>query len=105
MAAYGEDQGEVNVKKGIFQGDSLLPLLFMLSMVSLSLILKKVNACYKWGKKEYKLNHLLFTDDLKLYAKSEEQTNTLVRTVHVFSTNIGMEFGDKEMWNSYNEER
>ena len=31
-------------------------------------------------------------DDLKLYAKSEEQANTLVRTVHVFSTNIDMEF-------------
>ena len=32
-------------------------------------------------------------DDLKLYAKSEEQKNTFVRTVCVFSTNIGMEFG------------
>ena len=32
-------------------------------------------------------------DDLKLYAKSKEQTNTLVRTVHVFSNDIGMEFG------------
>ena len=32
-------------------------------------------------------------DDLKLFAMSEEQTNTLVRTVYVFSTNIGMEFG------------
>ena len=65
-------------------------------MVPLPLILKKVNACYKWGKKEYKLNHLLFTDDLKLYAKSEEQTNTLVRTVYVYSTDIGMEFGIKK---------
>ena len=35
-------------------------------------------------------------DDLKLYAKSEEQTNTLVRTVYVFSTDIGMEFGIKK---------
>ena len=33
---------------------------------------------------------------LKLYAKTEEQTNTLVRTVHVFSTDIGMEFGIKK---------
>ena len=33
------------------------------------------------GKEEYKLNQLLFMDDLKLYAKSEGQTNTLVRTV------------------------
>ena len=96
LTANGEDLGEVNVKRGIFQGDSLSPLLFVLSMVPLSLILKKVNACYKWGKKEYKLNHLLFMDDLKLYAKSEEQTNTLVRTVYVFSTDIGMEFGIKK---------
>ena len=32
-------------------------------------------------------------DDLKLYAKSEEETNTLVRTVYLFSTDISMEFG------------
>ena len=96
LTANGEDLGEVNVKRRIFQGDNLSPLLFVLKMVLLPLILKKVNACYKWGKKEYKLNHLLFTDDLKLYAKSEEQTNTLVRTVHVFSTDIGMEFGIKK---------
>ena len=65
-------------------------------MVPLSLILKKINACYKLGKKEHKLNHVLFMDHLKLYAKSEEQTNTLERTVHVFSTDIGMEFGIKK---------
>ena len=73
-----------------------MPLLFMLSIVPLSLILKKVNACYKWGKREYKLNHLLFMDDLKLHAKSAKQANTLVRTVYVFSTDIGMEFGIKK---------
>ena len=50
LTANGEDLGEVNVKRRIFQGDILLPLMFMLSMVPLSLILKKVNACYKWGK-------------------------------------------------------
>ena len=32
-------------------------------------------------------------DDLKLFAKNEEQIDTLVGTVHVFSTDIGMEFG------------
>ena len=35
-------------------------------------------------------------DDLKLYYKSEEQTNTLVRTVYVFSIDIAMEFGIKK---------
>ena len=65
-------------------------------MVPLSLILKKVNACYNWRKKEYQLNHLLFMNNLKLHAMSEEQTNTLVRNVYVFSTGIGMEFGIKK---------
>ena len=50
----------------------------------------------KWGKKEYTLNHLLFLDDLKLYAKIEEQTNTLVRTVYVFSIDVDMEFRIKK---------
>ena len=51
LTANGEDLGEVKFKRGIFEEDSLLPLLFVLSMVPLSLILNKVNACYKWGKK------------------------------------------------------
>ena len=35
-------------------------------------------------------------DDLKLFLKSEEQMDTLVRTAYVFSSNIGMEFGMKK---------
>ena len=45
LTANDEDQGEDNVKRGIFQGDSLSPLLFMLNMVPLSLIIMKVNVC------------------------------------------------------------
>ena len=93
LTSNGEDLGDVDVKRGIFQGDSLSPLLFVLSMIPLSLILRKVNACYEWGKKEYKLNHLLFMDDLKLFGKNEKQIDSLVTTVHIFSTDIGMEFG------------
>ena len=48
------------------------------------------------GKKEHRLNHSLFMDDLKLFYKSEKQMDTLVRTVHVFSTDIGIEFGMKK---------
>ena len=70
--------------------------MFALSLVSLSLILRKVNASNEWGKKEYKLNHLLFMDDSKLFSISEEQMDTLARIVHVFRTDIGMEFGMKK---------
>ena len=48
------------------------------------------------GEKEYKLNHLLFMDDLKLFVKSKKQMDALVRTVLVFSTGIGMKFGKKK---------
>ena len=34
--------------------------------------------------------------DLKLFSKSEGQMDTLARTAHVFSTDIGMEFGLKK---------
>ena len=44
-------------------------------------------------QKANKINHLLFMDDLKLYSRSEKGLDSLVQTVHVFSEDIGMEFG------------
>ena len=96
LTSNGEELGDVDIKRGIFQGDSLSPLLFVLSMIPLSLLLRKVNVCYEWGKKEYKLNHLLFMNDLKLFSKNEEQIESLIQTTHIFSTDIGMEFGIKK---------
>ena len=96
LRSNGEDLEEVDVKRGIFQGDSLSPLLLVLSIIPLSLILRKVNASIERGKKEYMLNHLLFMDNFKLFSKSEEQIDTLEIIVHVFSTDIGMEFEMKE---------
>ena len=48
------------------------------------------------GNRQYKLNHLLFMDDLKLFAKNEDQIDSLIQTTHCFSTDIGMEFGIKK---------
>ena len=39
------------------------------------------------------MNHLLFMDDLKLYAKDIRQLDSLVQTVRIFSNDIGIEFG------------
>ena len=47
-------------------------------------------------KNAEKLNHLLFMDDLKIFAKSELEMNGLVSTVQIFSNDIGMEFGIKK---------
>ena len=32
-------------------------------------------------------------DDLKLYSKSEKALDSLIQTVRIFSTDIGMQFG------------
>ena len=42
LTSNGVSLGNAEIKRDIFQGDSLSPLLFVLSMVSLSLFLRKV---------------------------------------------------------------
>ena len=59
--------GEVEVKRGIFQGDSLSLLVFVLASIPLSLVLRKAKAAYEFSESKEKINHLLFTDDLKLH--------------------------------------
>ena len=68
----GGSLGSVEIRRGIFQGDSLSPLLFVLCMIPLSLILRKVKFHYEFGDKKLRMNHLLFIDDLKLFAKSSD---------------------------------
>ena len=93
LTSSGQELEVVNIKKGIFQGNSLSPLLFVLYMVPLSLVMRRSKAGYEWGGHEFKINHLLFMDDLKRFGKSYEQIDSLVQTVHTFSIDIGMEFG------------
>ena len=85
--------GEVEIKRGISQGDSLSPLVFVLALVPLSLILRKAKAAYEFSESKEKINHLLFMDDLKLYSRSEKGLDSLVQTVSVLSKAIGMELG------------
>ena len=96
LTSSGESLGQVNIRRGIFQRDSLSPLLFVICMIPLSLVLRKVKAGYEFRGKQLKINHLQFMDDLKLFGKNEKQIDSLVKTVHVFTKDIGMEFGIKK---------
>ena len=78
LTANGENLGDVKVKRGFFQDDCLSPLLFVLCMIPLSLVLRKAKAYYEWGKKQCRINHLLFMDDLKLFGKTQDQIDSLV---------------------------
>ena len=42
---------------------------------------------------DIKVNHLLYMDDLKIYACSDKEMEFLVNTIRIFSEDISMEFG------------
>ena len=88
-----ENLGEVNTRRGIFQGDSLSPLLFVVCLLPLTHILRGAAPGYHFASNGQKVNHLLFMDDLKLYASNEKSLESLIQVVRVFSNVIGMEFG------------
>ena len=81
----------INITNGIFQGDSLSPLLFCMALFPLSSLLNETSYGYKC--ENITINHLVYIDDLKLYAKNDEQLTGLLETVHKFSTDICMSFG------------
>ena len=71
LTSNGKLLREVNIKRGIFQGDTLSPLLFAIALIPLTLILRDCKEAYEFYKNKEKLNHLLYMDDLKLFSKSE----------------------------------
>lgn len=82
----------INVNRGIFQGDSLSPLWFCLALNPLSRMLNKSTHGYALSK-QFKLSHLFYMDDLKVYASSREQLRGSFEIVAAFSEAIKMEFG------------
>ena len=93
LCSGNSELDEVEIMRGIFQGDFLSPLLFVLALIPLSLILRRAKAAYELSESKEKINHLLFMDDLKLYSRSEKGLDSLIQAVRVFSEDIGMEFG------------
>ena len=87
-----EEIGSININRGIFQGDSLSPMLFCMAMNPLSDILHQADRSYKL-KSGKKINHLLYVDDLKLYGRTEKDINTLIHVVRKFSDDVCMKFG------------
>ena len=93
LSSNGKELGKVVIKKGIFQGDSFSPLLFVMAMIPLTMILRKVDAGYRFIGSRETVNHLLFIDDLQLYGRSKEELEMLVEMDKLFSDDTGMKFG------------
>ena len=93
LTSGGAVLGQVDIKRGIFQGDSLSPLLFIVIMLPLTLVLRKMRAGYRLAKDMTPINHLLFMDDLKFYGANKDQLDSLIQVVRIFSQDIKMSFG------------
>ena len=83
----------IKIQCGIFQGDSLLPLLFCICLIPLTKQLNRLNTGYEEHITKTKISQLLYMDDLKLTAKSEEELRKQIQTVKTFSNDIHMDLG------------
>ena len=79
--------GKVNIRPGIFQGDSVV------ALIPVAIIFRTLKQEYLFGKGKERLNHLLFMENLKLYGSNDKKINSLVKVVKIVSGDIGIQFG------------
>ena len=85
----------IAIRRGIFQGDSLSPLLFVTAINPLSWRIRTAMPAveFETGRK---LNHLLYVDDWKLYAKSTHAAGILAGEVKQLSARVGLHLNEKK---------
>ena len=93
LTAGGKSLVEAKIQRGIFQGDALSPFLFIIAMMPLNYIFRKCSVGHKLSKSQEKVKHLMYMDDIKLFAKNKKELETLIHEVRIYSQDIGMEFG------------
>ena len=99
----GQHLAKVNIKRGVFQGDSLSPLLFTICLISLRVMLREAKHGYQLNRSTCgKVNYLLYMDDLKLYGSNKRQSESLIQTVRIFTQD---EVRNSEMCHHSFEER
>ena len=82
--------------KGIFQGDSLSVLLFIISHNPPSFMLKKAKGYFIGEKREINHTHNFFVDDLKLFSQTSSSIKKQLDITTTFSKDINMNFGEEQ---------
>ena len=82
----------IQIRRGIFQGDSLLPLLYCIELIPLTKELKRADCGYQVHGTERKISHLLYMDDLKLLGRNENDLENEIKIVQTISKDINMNF-------------
>ena len=91
-----ETSDVIHFNKGLPQGDALCPRLSTLCLNPVSWKLKASEG-YKPSKPiNGKITHLLYIDDMKIYATSESKLDRVLKTTKVAMADIGLDFNEKK---------
>ena len=93
LTAGGRSLAEAKIQRGIFLGDALSPLLFIIAKMPLNHRLRKRSAGFKLSRSQERINHLMYMDGISIFAKNEKELETLIHAVRIYSQDRGMEFG------------
>ena len=80
----------IQIRRGIFQGDSLSPLLFCIALIPLTNELNRADCRYQVHGTERKISHLLYMDDLKLLGRNENDLKNEIKIVQTINKDINM---------------
>lgn len=83
------------MRRGIFHDVCLSLLIFVLFLMSLTLILRKRKAEYIFKNASNNVYYLIFTDGLKVYRKEKSKAGCLVDTIYTFSAGVSMDCGEE----------
>ena len=84
----------MKIQRGIFQGNMLSPLLFVIAMRPPNHILRKCTGGYKLTKSQGKLPNVLGRHQTVCW--NEKELETLIQVVRIYSQDTGTEFVNNE---------
>ena len=91
-----ETSDVIHFNRGLPQGGALCPRLFTLCLNPVSRKLKASEG-YKLSKPiNWKITHLLYIDDMKIYAASESKLDRVLKTTKAAMADIGLHFNEKK---------
>ena len=90
-----ETSDVTHFNKGLSQGDALCPRLFTLCLNPVSWKLKASEGYKPSRHTNGKITHVLYIDDMKIYATSESILDRVLQTTKVAMADIGLDFNEK----------
>jgi hypothetical protein len=88
---------EIKIQQGIFQGDSLSPLLFIIALNPISAEIAKLDEGLPIPSyTKPRINHLLYVDDWKVYGETSKEVNTLCEKIDEWTKAAGLQLNKKK---------